>query len=301
MTFLQIDLPAMTLAILAGLTAALVGNLLILRRQALMGDALSHMVLPGIVCGYVISGLPKGWAIVGGALLAGLLGAGLISLIQRLGRLDAATAMGVVLTTMFAAGVLLIELINISGIHLDIEHALYGSLESVIWLYPVGWKDIFNPAGWADLPREIPFIAGTFFTLATAFFITAKEIRLVTFDPSFSATLGIPFWLTELLINCAVAIAVVAAFDAVGSILVISMLICPTATARLITNRFNLQIGVSLFIAAFSALLGYVFAVWGAPYLGSPGAVNAAGGIACVAGTILVSTSILHVLLQKRA
>jgi manganese/zinc/iron transport system permease protein len=166
MTFLQIDLPAMTLAILAGLTAALVGNLLILRRQALMGDALSHMVLPGIVGGYVISGHPKSWTIVGGALLAGLLGAGLISLIQRLGRLDAATAMGVVLTTMFAAGVLLIELINISGIHLDIEHALYGSLESVIWLYPVGWKDIFNPAGWADLPREIPFIAGTFFTLS---------------------------------------------------------------------------------------------------------------------------------------
>ncbi|MEK9922757.1 MAG: metal ABC transporter permease, partial [Rhodospirillales bacterium] len=67
MTFLQIDLPAMTLAILAGLTAALVGNLLILRRQALMGDALSHMVLPGIVGGYVISGHPKSWAIVGGA------------------------------------------------------------------------------------------------------------------------------------------------------------------------------------------------------------------------------------------
>lgn len=73
MTFLQIDLPAISVAILAALTAALVGNLLILRRQALMGDALSHMVLPGIVTGYLISGHPKTWVTIACALVAGLL------------------------------------------------------------------------------------------------------------------------------------------------------------------------------------------------------------------------------------
>ncbi len=287
MTFLQIDLPAISVAILAALTAALVGNLLILRRQALMGDALSHMVLPGIVAGYLISGHPKTWVTIACALVAGLFGAAVVTLIRKIGRLDMATAMGVVLTAMFAAGVLMIETTGTAGVHLDVEHALYGSIESVIWPHPMTWVDILNPDGWGHLPEEIPFLAGTFAILSAAFLLTAKEITLVTFDPSFGITLGLPFWVTELAINGAVAIAVVAAFDAAGSILVIAMLICPAATARLTTNRFSSQIWASLFFATTAAIVGYCLAVWGAAALGASSAVNAAGGIACVAGLIL--------------
>jgi manganese/zinc/iron transport system permease protein len=294
MTFLQIDLPAITVAILAGLTAALVGNLLILRRQALMGDALSHMVLPGIVAGYLISGHPKTWVTIAGALVAGLVGAAIVALIRKIGRLDMATAMGVVLTAMFAVGVLLIETTGVAGVHLDVEHVLYGSIESVIWPHPVAWANILSLDGWDHLPEEIPFLAATFAILSAAFLLTAKEITLVTFDPGFGITLGLPFWVSELAINGAVTIAVVAAFDAAGSILVIAMLICPAATARLTTNHFRSQIWASLFFAATAAIVGYSFAVWGAAALGASSAVNAAGGIACVAGFILGIVAIWH-------
>ncbi len=287
MTFLQIDLPALLVAVLAALSAALVGNILILRRQALMGDALSHMALPGIVAGYMASGAVQSWTMAVGALAAGLLGAGLIALVRRLGRLDPATAMGVVLTAMFAGGVLMLEFADARNAHLDVEHALYGSLEAAIWLWPGTWTDVFVPAGWAELPREIPLLLGAVAVLGAAFVVAFKEIRLVAFDPDFAAALGLPGWATDLLINAAAAIAVVAAFDAVGSILVIAMLICPSAAARLATDRFSAQVWASLVIAAAIAVLGYAFAVWGAPALGAPAALNAAGSIACVGGVAL--------------
>jgi len=287
MTFWQIDFPAMLVAVLAALAAALVGNILVLRRQALMGDALSHMVLPGIVAGYMISGAADSWAMAAGAMAAGLIGAGLIAAVQRLGKLDPATAMGVVLTAMFAGGVLLLEAADASNVHLDVEHALYGSLESAIWLWPTEWTDIFNPAGWTELPTEVPLLLGALFVLAVAFAVAFKEIRLTAFDPDYAVSLGLPAWATELLINGAAALAVVAAFDAVGSILVIAMLICPAATARLLTDRFAMQVWVSLAFAVLIAIGGYAFAVLGAPALGAPAAINAAGAMAGVGGLVL--------------
>lgn len=289
MTFLQIDLPALLVAVLAALAAALVGNILVLRRQALMGDALSHMVLPGIVAGFLISGAVHSWAMAAGAMAAGLAGAGLISLIVRLGRLDPATAMGVVLTSMFAGGVLLLEFADARNVHLDVEHALYGSLEASIWLWPTVWTDIFDPAGWVELPREVPLLAVALAVLGVAFAVAFKEIRAVAFDPDYAAALGLPGWLTELAINGAAALAVVAAFDAVGSILVIAMLICPAATARLLTDRLARQVWLSLIVAAAVAVAGYGAAVWAAPALGAPAALNAAGVIACVGGVALTA------------
>lgn len=287
MTFLQIDLPALLVAVLAALAAALVGNVLVLRRQALMGDALSHMVLPGIVLGFMISGTAHSWAMAAGALGAGLIGAGLVAAIRRLGRLDAATAMGVALTAMFAFGVLLLEAADASNVHLDVEHALYGALEAAIWLWPTTWADVFDPAGWAELPREIPLLLVALSGLGAAFLIAFKEIRLVTFDPDYARSLGVSGWLSELAINGAAAIAVVAAFDAVGAILVIAMLICPAAAARLLTDRLSTQIWLSLFLAASIAVAGYAAAVWAAPALGAPAALNAAGSVACAGGILL--------------
>lgn len=287
MTFLQIDLPAMLVAVLAALSAALVGNVLVLRRQAMMGDALSHMVLPGIVIAFMLTGAAQGWATPVGALVAGLVGAGLIALIRRLGRMDAATAMGVVLTTLFAAGVLLLEAADAGNVHLDVEHALYGSLESSIWLFPTGWADLFDPAGWRHLPREVPLLAAAVAFLGAVFLLCFKEIRLIAFDPDYAAAQGLPRWLTEGAVNAAAAIAVVAAFDAVGSILVIAMLICPAGAARLLTDRFGRQIWLSLCFAVVMAVGGYGAAVWGAPAVGAPGALNAAGVIAVVGGICL--------------
>ena len=160
MMFLQLDFPAMLVALLAALSAALVGNVLVLRRQALMGDALSHMVLPGVVGGYILTGDTKSWSMVLGALVAALAGAGLIVMIRRLGRLDAATAMGVVLTMLFALGVVMLELADASNVHLDIEHALYGSLEAAIWIGPLTWQEALAARPVGIPPPRNPHAAG---------------------------------------------------------------------------------------------------------------------------------------------
>ena len=287
MMFLQIDFPAMLVALLAALSAALIGNVLVLRRQALMGDALSHMVLPGVVGGYILTGDTKSWSMVLGALVAALTGVGLIVIIRRLGRLDASTAIGVVLTMLFALGVVMLELADASNVHLDIEHALYGSLEAAIWIGPLTWREALQPAQWASLPREIPMLLAVLAVLAIAMVVAFKEIRLAAFDPDYGAALGLPAWVSELAINTAAALAVVAAFDAVGSILVIAMLICPAASARLITDRLAAQIYVSLLIAGAVAIGGYGAAAWAAPAIGLPAALNAAGTIAVTGGVAL--------------
>lgn len=300
MMFLQLDLPAILVALLAALSAALVGNVLVLRRQALMGDALSHMVLPGVVGGYLIAGDAQSWSMVLGALAAALAGAGLIVLIRRLGRLDAATAMGVALTMMFALGVVMLELADASNVHLDIEHALYGSLEAAVWIGPLSWAEALHPAQWSSLPREIPLLLVVLAVLGAAMVVAFKEIRLAAFDPDYGAALGLPAWVSELVINTAAALAIVAAFDAVGSILVIAMLICPAAAARLVTDRLVAQIWASLAIASVVAVTGYAAAAWGAPLIGLPAALNAAGTIAVAGGIALAAAAGWRAMHQRR-
>jgi manganese/zinc/iron transport system permease protein len=202
---------------------------------------------------------------------------------------------------LFALGVVMLELAEASNVHLDVEHALYGSLEAAVWIGPLTWVEALNPAHWASLPREIPMLLAVLAVLAIAMIVAFKEIRLTAFDPDYAAALGLPAWASELAINTAAALAVVAAFDAVGSILVIAMLICPAAAARLLTERLAAQIYVSLLIAGFVALGGYAAAAWGAPALGLPAALNAAGTIAVTGGVALAAAAGNRAMRRRRA
>lgn len=132
--FVQFSLTPILIGILAAIACAIPGNFLILRRQALIGDAISHVVLPGIVVAFLVTGAVSTWPMMIGAAGASLVAIFLIELIRRLGKIEAGAAMGVVFTAMFAAGVLLLEQSDTSSVHLDVEHALYGNLESLIWL-----------------------------------------------------------------------------------------------------------------------------------------------------------------------
>ena len=122
--FLSIDLPAILISMLSATVCAVLGNFLILRRQALIGDAISHVTLPGIVIGFLYSGSLSAMPILVGALGTVIISVGLIEIIQRAGRLDSGVAMGVVFTTMFAFGVVLLEQMDASNVHIDAEHAL---------------------------------------------------------------------------------------------------------------------------------------------------------------------------------
>jgi manganese/zinc/iron transport system permease protein len=285
--FVALSLPPLVIGTLAAMACALPGNFLLLRRQALIGDAISHVVLPGIVLAFLVTGTIATLPMMLGAAGAAVVSVIAIELIRRAGKVETGAAMGVVFTAMFAAGVLVLERSDTSTVHLDVEHALYGNLESLIWLDATGWASLRDPAALAGLPPELGRMALVFTLVALAIAVFWRPLKMTSFDEGFARSMGLPTTWIGLGTVVLAAMAAVAAFDAVGSIIVIAMFICPPAAARLMTNRLEHQVLWSLAFAALAALLGYVLAGYGPLWLGASASVSAAGMIATVSGLIL--------------
>ena len=285
--FVQFSLTPILIGCLASVACALPGNFLILRRQALIGDAISHVVLPGIVVAFLISGSISALPMFLGASGAAIVAVILIETIRRLGRIEPGAAMGVTFTTLFALGVLILEQSDTSSVHLDVEHALMGNLESLIWLRAEGWPSLWDPVALATLPPELPRLAVVTGLIVVLTLVFWRWLAVSTFDEDFARGLGLPVRAIGMGLFITAAIAAVAAFDAVGSIIVIAMFICPPAAARLMTNRLGAQVVWSVVFALLSAILGYVLAGYGPLWLGARNAVSAAGMIASVSGVIL--------------
>jgi manganese/zinc/iron transport system permease protein len=285
--FVTLSLTPLLTGICVAVACALPGNFLLLRSQALIGDAISHVVLPGIVMAFLLSG-----AVAAGPMMLGAAGAAIVAVIaietvRRLGRIEAGAAMGVIFTAMFAFGVLLLEMSDTSSVHLDVEHALYGNLESLIWLDAVGWASVLDPAALRGLPPELPRMAGALVLICGLLWLFWRPLKLSTFDEGFARTLGLPVRAISLGLVIISAVAAVAAFDAVGSIIVIAMFICPPAAARMMTNSLERQIAWSVVFAVLAAVSGYVLAGYGPLWLGFSATVSAAGMIATMSGVIL--------------
>jgi manganese/zinc/iron transport system permease protein len=260
---------------LAAMACALPGTWLVLRRQSMMGDALSHAVLPGIVIAYLaVSWLEDfGWfaapishgdgitegmsfvvrrqlALFVGAALSGIASAVLSELVQRWGRVERSAALGVVFTSMFALGLLLIRLFA-DRAHLDPGCVLYGNLEATK----------VDSLGSTGIPNAAVINAGMLLVNGLLVIVFFKELKLTTFDPDLAASQGWKPGVVSLVLMSVTAATVVAAFESVGAILVIAMLIVPGATARVLTDRLSTMIGLSLIVAAFSAVTGHMFAL----------------------------------------
>ena len=290
--FVPLSLTPMLIGVFVAVACALPGNFLVLRRQALIGDAISHVVLPGIVVAFLLTGVIATWPMLLGAAGAAIIAVAAIETVRRLGRIEPGAAMGVVFTTMFAGGVLLLEQSDTSSVHLDVEHALYGNLESLIWLDATGWASLVDPQALALLPVELPRMALTLLGVTLFILLFWRPLKISTFDEGFAQTIGLrtqPLGLALVIVS---AIAAVAAFDAVGSIIVIAMFICPPAAARLMTNNLESQVVWSVLFATVAAILGYVVAGYGPIWLGFASSISAAGMIATVSGLILAATAI---------
>ena len=285
--FVPLTLPPLVIATLAARTCALPGNFLILRRQAMLGDAMSHVVLPGIVAAYLLTGSAATPVRLLGARAAAGLAALMIEGIRRLAGTDAGVAMGITFTTLFAAGVLLLEQSGASSVHLDVEHALYGNLEGLIWFDATGWSSLLDPQALAGLPPEVAGLAAVLAIVTAVVWLFWRPLVIATFDEGFARTAGIPVTLLSAGLVGITAVAAVAAFSAVGSILTIAMLICPPATARLLTDDLSAQVRLSLVIAAAAATLGTLIAGYLPPLIGLPGTVSASGMIAVTSGLFL--------------
>ncbi len=289
--FVALSLVPLVIGVLVAIACALPGNFLLLRSQALIGDAISHVVLPGIVAAFLITGVVTTGPMVIGAAAAAVLAVAAIEAVKRLGRIEAGAAMGVVFTTMFAAGVLLLERSDTSSVHLDVEHALFGNLESLIWIDADGWGSVLDPLALAALPVELPRLAITLLGVAAYLAVFWRPLSIATFDEGFAQTQGIRTVALGFSLVIVSALAAVAAFDAVGSIIVIAMFICPPAAARLMTNRLGVQIAWSVVFATAAAVIGYVLAGYGPLWLGGADSVSAAGMIATVSGILLAGAA----------
>ncbi|NAZ35443.1 metal ABC transporter permease [Rubellimicrobium sp. CFH 75288] len=285
--FVILTLPPLTAAVLAALACALPGNWLLLRRQAMLGDAVAHSVLPGLVVAFVLTGTLSPVPLALGALAAALVAVGLVEAIRRRGRVDPGTAMGAAFTTLFALGVLLLELSGAARVHLDVEHALMGNLESLVWLDATGWSSLLDGAALRGLPPQIGVLAATLLGVASVLWLLRRPLFASTFDEDHARVTGQRPALTGLALVAATATAAVAAFQAVGAIVVIAMLTVPPAAARLLTDRFETQLRLSLLLAAGCAAGGTILGGYGPLWLGAPASVSAAGTIAVLGGLAL--------------
>jgi manganese/zinc/iron transport system permease protein len=282
-----LDLFPLAAAMLAALSCALLGNFLVLRRLSLMGDAISHSVLPGLVAAYLITANRGSLAMFLGAGAAGVATVVLVEAVKRLGRIEPGAAMGVVFSVLFALGVVLIERAALRHIDLDADCVLHGQLETLAWYdAPDRAADALRWSTLEHVPRQVRTLAGVALVAAAFVSLFFKELRIAAFDPGLATALGFNATAMHYALMVLVAGATVAAFEAVGSILVIAMLICPAATARLLTDRMGPQVVVSAALALAAALAGYIGASW-VPGLWERDSVNAAGSITVVSGAIL--------------
>lgn len=281
MNWLPLDTWIVVIAALASVACALPGCFLVLRKMSMMGDALSHAVLPGIAIAFLVTGSRASVTMFIGAVLAGVFTAVAISCLQRLGKVESGAAMGVVFTSLFALGLLLIRQAA-DHVDLDPNCVLYGAIE----LTPLDIALSFQFFGSIlEIPRAaflLSLIVGLNLLFVVFFY---KELRITTFDPALAAALGFRPGLMHLLLMVLVAVTTVAVFEIVGSILVVAMLIVPPATALLLTNKLVLMIILSVVIAILSAALGHLGAITVPTWFGFEEA-STAGMMATVTGLI---------------
>lgn len=281
-----IDVPPLLAATLASVSCALLGSFLVLRRMSLMGDAISHAVLPGLVVAFMLTGSRATVPMLLGAAAAGLLTVVLVEVLKRVSRIEPGAAMGVVFSVLFALGVFMLERGAGRQADLDADCVLYGAMEMIFWIPP----EDASVWAWSTLkllPRQVWTLFVVTCVIVAAVCVGYKELRFVCFDPGGAAGMGIPVGPVGVGLMVLVAIATVASFEAVGSILVIAMLVCPAASARLLTDRMGTQLWVSAVLAALASVGGYFGAAFGPAMFGFEVSLRASGMIASVSGVIL--------------
>lgn len=229
-------------------SCALVGNYLVLRRISLVGDAISHSVLPGIVIAFLISSSRASWPMFLGALVAGIVTTLCIEMIHSRSRIKQDAAIGITFSTMFAIGVILVSIFA-GHIDLDLDCVLYGKLEAI----PAGaMSELFG----LQVPRRVVAMGAVTVCVILLVVLFYKELLVSSFDPGLAASLGLNPGLVHYALMCVLSVVVVSAFEAVGAVLVIAMLILPASTAYLLTDRLWLMMLLSVVHGLVSAVGG---------------------------------------------
>jgi ABC-type Mn2+/Zn2+ transport system permease subunit/Mn-dependent DtxR family transcriptional regulator len=243
-----------------------VGVFLILRGQALVGDAISHTALLGIVLAHLLTGQLQGWGMVVGAAITGVVTVLLIEGLPRWAEVREDAATGIVFTTLFALGVVLLGALG-DSVHLDTAHVLFGDIA-------IALTSTVRFAG-VDVPLVVLQLGVASLLLAAGLCAGWKELVVTTFDPEFAATRGLPVRGVRYGLIAMLSLLVTAAFTSVGAILVVAFLIAPGAAALLLSTRLPVVMAIVPVVGLVASLAGMHVAM-GAN-------VSTGGAMACAA------------------
>lgn len=248
----QLDGWIIAAGVLCAIASALLGNFLVLRRLSMLGDAVSHAILPGLAVAFFISNSRSSLPMFLGAVIVGILTALFTEWIRGVGKVDEGASMGVVFTSLFAAGLIMIVQAA-DRVDLDAGCVLYGAIE----MTPLDTLTLFG----SQIPRAVVVLS--VITLVNLIFVLVffKELKLTSFDPGLATSMGFSSPVMHYALMVLVAVTAVASFESVGNILVVAMFIVPPATAYLLTDRLGMMIALSAIIGAIGAATGHVAAV----------------------------------------
>lgn len=280
------DLTIILTAGLVATAAGLLGPYLVLRRAALLSDAVSHAVLPGIVAVFVLFGTRAPLAVVLGAGLFAVVCVLAIDALRATGLVKTDAAIGLVFPVLFALGVLGVTRWA-EDAHLDLDATIYGEIAFA----PFTTVNLFG----LEIARSIPELAAVVLVNLTLITVLWKELKTSTFDPAFAQTAGLRPALLSRLLLVAVAVTAVTAFESVGAILVVALFIVPAATSLLLVERLWLMMLVTVSLGWVAAIGGYGTAV--ALDASIAGAMGVIAG-ACFALALVLSPR--HGLLARR-
>lgn len=269
-------------------SCALLGCFLILRRMALVGDAISHAVLPGIVIAFLMTGSRSSPVMILGAAALGLMTTFIIEGLHQKARLQTDASIGITFTFLFAIGVVMLS-VWAGKVDLDQDCVLYGELAYVpldLWV---------TASGTVLVPRAL--IITSVLLVIILIWITScfRPLMTTAFDPVFASSLGISVSLWHYLLMGAVSVTTVVSFELVGAILVVALLVAPAVTAYLLTDNFRLMLVIACTTGVISVVSGY--------YLAFALDASIAGAIASTNGILFTLAFVLspaHGLIRRR-
>lgn len=265
------DMWIILIGALVACSCSILGCFLVLRKMSMVGDAISHSVLPGIVLAFLISGSRDSFIMMMGAATIGIITVFLIQMFKNSG-VQTDASIGVVFTALFAFGVVLVSVFT-RQVDLDLDCVLYGEIAYAPW-------DLLQIGGYSLGPKAVWSVGSSFLLNILVIGLFYKQFKICSFDPALAAALGIPVVFFHYLLMGLVSLSTVASFESVGAILVVGMVIVPAATAYLLTEKLSTMVAISMAVGILSSILGYYIA-----YLLD---ASIAGSMISVAGGILL-------------
>lgn len=270
---------------LVAICCSILGCFLILRKMAMVSDAISHAVLPGIVFVFILGeDMNSVWMLVGAGMV-GVFTTFLIEFFHQKGKLQTDASIGVTFTWLFALGVIMVSYFA-GDAHIDQDCILYGEIAYV----PI--DPIITSDGTILGPKALIILSIVLLVILAIVIPFYKEFFLTTFDPGFALAIGVSTTLWHYVLMSLVSITTVASFESVGAILVVAFLVVPPATAYLITTRLHHMILLSCGFGILTSILGY--------YLAYAIDGSIAGAMATVAGVLFALVFAISKMNTKR-